>query len=124
MSKRAGRFGASEEQEAASRVGCVHSTLQRVATACCTPAACTASAAARPSHTAAHSPYQPNHRRKTPSSVREALWPGMSTGLPAASKRPMRGPSTQAAAREARPPTCSDGGGGGLAGEQVTSDTR
>ena len=31
----------------------------------------------------------------------------MSTGCPAASNRPRRGPSTQAAAREANPPTCS-----------------
>ena len=32
------------------------------------------------------------------------------TGLPAASKRPMRGPRTQAAARDATPPTCVEQG--------------
>ena len=56
-----------------------------------------------------HAPYQPNQRRKTPRRVREALWPGMSTGLPAASKRPMRGPRTRAAARLANPPTMCTG---------------
>jgi hypothetical protein len=54
-------------------------------------------------------PYHPNHSRNTPSRVSEALWPGMSTGAPSASNRPMRGPSTQAAASEANPPTMCTG---------------
>lgn len=53
----------------------------------------------------AFSPYQPNQSRNTPSRVSAALWPGMSTGLPAASKRPMRGPRILAATKLAMPPT-------------------
>jgi hypothetical protein len=60
----------------------------------------------RPPRPALRPAHQPNQSRNTPSSVSAALCPGMSTGLPAESKRPMRGPRIQAAASEAKPPTC------------------
>mmetsp|Transcript_5566 Transcript_5566/g.15761 ORF Transcript_5566/g.15761 Transcript_5566/m.15761 type:complete len:207 (-) Transcript_5566:404-1024(-) len=49
-------------------------------------------------------PYQPNHRMKVPSTTRGAECPGMSTALPSESKRPMRGPTSQAPMRPATPP--------------------
>lgn len=53
---------------------------------------------------AAHSPYQPNQSSTVPSTTRVAEWPGMSTGLPAESKRPRRGPTSHAPIRPVKPP--------------------
>lgn len=50
-------------------------------------------------------PHQPNQSKKVPRMASDTLWPGMGTGLPLASKRPTRGPSTHAPARAATPPT-------------------
>mmetsp|Transcript_9779 Transcript_9779/g.21801 ORF Transcript_9779/g.21801 Transcript_9779/m.21801 type:complete len:200 (+) Transcript_9779:636-1235(+) len=50
-------------------------------------------------------PYQPNHRKHVPSTTRVAEWPGMSTGSPFESKRPMRGPTRIAPHMPEKPPT-------------------
>lgn len=50
-------------------------------------------------------PYQPNHSSTVPSTTRVAEWPGMSTGLPLLSKRPMRGPTKMQPHMPLMPPT-------------------
>jgi len=49
-------------------------------------------------------PYQPIQRMKVPRTWKGVDWPGIGTGWPASSKRPMRGPMKIAPQSAATPP--------------------